>query len=71
MVIYGKLTKDIAAIKFAVDFVWNLGWTTYSLKELYVVLEPVYIAVISDGRRIRRIGFNRTTGKWKLLPDIQ
>lgn len=71
MIIYGKITNDVSAIKFAVDFVWNLGWTTYSLKELYVVLKPVYIAVISDGRRIRRIGFNRNTGKWKLLPDIE
>ena len=69
-IIYGKITDDLSAIKFAVDFVWNLGWTTYSLKELYVVQNPVYIAIVSNGRKTRRIGFNRSTGRWKLLPDM-
>ena len=70
MIIYGKITNDINAIKFAVDFIHNLGWTTYSLKELYVVQNPVYIAIVSNGRKTRRIGFNRSTGRWKLLPDM-
>lgn len=71
MIIYGKLTNDISAIKFTVDFIYNLGWTTYSLKKLYIVQHPVYIAVVSNGRKLRRIGVNRQTGKWKLLPDIE
>jgi hypothetical protein len=70
MIIYGKPTENLSDIKFAIDFVWNLGWTTYSLMELFVVQHPVFIAVITDGKRIRRIGYNRETGKWKVLPDI-
>ena len=71
MIIYGKPTENISDVKFAIDFVWNMGWTSYSLMELFVVQYPVLIAVITDGKRIRRIGINKNTGKWKILPDIK